>query len=393
MNNEILSNLYTIRNYLASLDQLENSNNELLSLENTSIDDYLRKMKLYKEPDLLKSFLKAKLPSMPIEPEYRPEPRPKSLLNYKTMSDIFLACIICVFMCIAYYIVVDDVQIQNKFISFLFFVISFILLLGTFIAVPYIPFYMTNAKKIKKVEDEYEEYLSHYQTQYQNKLSKYQEDIKKYQEEKLRIEKLNIEEEMNIKAENARRKETYQAEIEQIRKENYVYYLAFKDEAKRKYDKNIDEISKIGSSISEVSDKVKLNSKYYQYIDELIEYIEEGRADTVKEAINLLHNEWANEELINEARQKNDILESQSREQERYYREQEYRQEQQDREAREREYDRQRETERHNREMEEVAKKQAKSSVDLCIDCKRYWICGHKHRYTRQCFSQSFNNY
>ena len=142
--------------------------------------------------------------------------------------------------------------------------------------------------------------------------------------------------------------------------------------------------------IDKISEYFKKNDCSIQEAIEIIEDKERKKREKEEAEINAKY--WARRRADPEF----DALERQ-REREREAEMEEKRRMEQDREMQEkmlRETEKMLwETERHNREMEKIAKEQKKSSVDLCIDCKHYWTCSHKHRYTRQCLSQSFNNY
>lgn len=336
MNEYVLQKLKAIKDNLNKKDKYETIKKDLSPYKDISIDSYLKLVHIYKEePELLKA------PNIE-RPKKPNEPTLSKKCEFTTSDRIFsLLCVACIvaFICL----------INNYTRTHMLTILHMIFGGGSIIGCVQLILDFNKIKKNKEIDKENNE-----------RLAKYQEELDEYNKKMAEFEKVQkeyIDNKEKIKAENARRLQAYQEEKERLKKENYNKYLSFQNQMKDKYNTNAENLQKVNSLIDEVSKEIGLTSKYFPYVDKLIEYIEDGRADNVKEALNLLHNDWANDEVLKEEQRKNDMLEAQIQEQNRreWIREKEERQRYE--EERKREYDRQQEIERHNREMEKYAKK------------------------------------
>ena len=171
----------------------------------------------------------------------------------------------------------------------------------------------------------------------------YNDQLKKYEESRVKIQSRNEE----FKKENA----------EQDKKCVEAMYN-FIEELREKNKKISEEIRELRKLMNEVDIKeYKLASYDYENILSLIKIIERGRAKNMQDAINLCLKERADRDYRTEMKA---IAEQQAWQAER---------------ERQERREHLKEIERHNREMEKIAKENAKINVARCMTCKKRTTC------------------
>lgn len=94
-------------------------------------------------------------------------------------------------------------------------------------------------------------------------------------------------------------------------------YQDFYNEKLKEYNEIFEKSNKYLSDINRELDKYRnfLPEVYWKNADKLVEIFESKRADELKEALNILSSDLQNEQILNESRRKNDLLQQQLEEQ------------------------------------------------------------------------------
>lgn len=235
---------------------------------------------------------------------------------------------------------------------------------------------------------------------YEQKLNAYNNDVKHYDE--------YLKEYETKYTEYLIQKEKYDMEYKDYLKANDIYNAKIKkleEKALIDIDKRIKKQDLILMQLKEY----EINENHYTMIPSLIKILEMGRADSLKEAINVKISDDYNDKLHYLANEKNEIERQRLRELERYNQAMEKTAKEQikelERSNREMEQIEQRkafEQERSNREMAEQARRQAEeiermnkqaearqrnmeNVPDMCLYCPGRGYCGHTGRRSGDC--------
>ena len=219
---------------------------------------------------------------------------------------------------------------------------------------------VTLSSKYKAALNRYQADYNTILSDYENHRKKYQNDVEKYKQ--YEKEKADID--------------TYNAELlsDIENKNKYKNYL---DEQKQKYE--FYDNAKIKAQM-----KLFLHEDYWGYCKDIIKIIDTGRADTLKEAINLLASDLHAKALLQEQQRKNDIIledlakqrelqEKANLEQQNYYQNQ---------------LDLEKikivENMRHHAKVEAIQEVSTKT-VALCANCPKVNYCDHIGKKTSAC--------
>ncbi len=78
------------------------------------------------------------------------------------------------------------------------------------------------------------------------------------------------------------------------------------------YDLNIKKQKEAEYQLAQMRKNTIVPGKYLSYASQLLDFLENGRADTIKEAINLLHTEWHRQDELREIQRHNEAIEIQN---------------------------------------------------------------------------------
>lgn len=117
----------------------------------------------------------------------------------------------------------------------------------------------------------------------------------------------------------------YNSEMTEYEKELREYkknVVEAKHELQEEYELNLPKYTPCADFLKTIKRKRILSNTYFEDAADLAEYIEDGRADTIQDAINVLENDLSQEELLRMQARHNSEMEYQAREQARQAREQ-----------------------------------------------------------------------
>lgn len=229
--------------------------------------------------------------------------------------------------------------------------------------------YKTKYEKYVEVKTKNEKANYYNQNVYPTLLEKYENDVEEYVSKCKELD------------------EEYKSKYDIERK----IYLEEKEDA------NI-ELKKLNTEISKYKDLISEN--YYDSLYYIVQIIDNGRADSLKEAINIFHQDSHELELINEQRRKNKILEedlqsrrSQEAEHYKYMESIAAKNERINRENLDAQRKYNEEITRHNRELENSERERNKQLernakiAAMCQGCVHIAYCNHLGKYESDCNS------
>lgn len=228
-------------------------------------------------------------------------------------------------------------------------------------------FLVLNILKYVKCNAKYKSYLEDEKAVYEQKKRKYAEYTEKYNA---------YLEEMN----------TYNGYVEEARKEENEIAELLKNDL----DTIINQIKKdeLMPALKKLEEENGnfINPEYYADLSVIIDFIEKGRADTLKEALNLLEEKKLREEKMERERlEREEEIERREREREediereKRYREEDIRREERNRREAQRRQEEQRQEEERRREAEE--RKKHADAIAQCSMCSLVHNCSNYAKY------------
>lgn len=265
-------------------------NTELVAKLRELYTAWTEKNKLLNSPTTEEVFYSQFYPSKPVLPEIPPEPTPREhndnypkkcnkpypIRNINTslsITDIKRNHFIVLAIAIVVFIIGTALSYSGKGIGIFFIIIS----------VPFIPITIVHMIKTENAKQkyDYELYLYNNYLKKKKEIDDYNAEIDKYN---ATVYKENMEEYQSqvneLMAAYNQEIVEYEKKCEEVRNEHKDEYIAVcQSEQERVYE--LDEIIQANSDL--------LHPKYYISLPRLIEYIELGRADSIKDAINLMY--------------------------------------------------------------------------------------------------------
>lgn len=96
------------------------------------------------------------------------------------------------------------------------------------------------------------------------------------------------------------------------RKEEYAKRQALLPQLRMTYNLHLEKMRKAETKLMQMKKNAIISEKYLDYASDLLEFLETGRADTLKEALNLLHTEWHERERLHEMRRHHQAVEEEN---------------------------------------------------------------------------------